>query len=522
MIGHLRFAFTLVVVVALLGCTSSVGAYPPPPSEPSEVPAGQADWPNATAADLEEATRIYYAGIEEYVAGEMDQAAAHFRSVIDLLAETADEGTPQADDRDLLGRKAAYLLGKVSGNGEYDILWIGENLTLAHPAEAAGTLPAVPIIANEKTKHWEAYFSEDAKERFYTYLERSGRYGPLTRKILQDRGLPEEIAHLPLIESGYNPKAYSVAHAAGVWQFIRSTAERCGLRIDYWVDERRDPEKSCEAAALHLRKLWEIFESWPLALAAYNAGEKRVMDAILSGGTRDFWRLRLPRQTRDYVPRYMAAARIAADPEAYGFDVQYEPPLTYDVFEVDQATDLEMLARCCGVPEADLKDLNPHLRRGCTPAGESGFPVRIPSGTREQCEKSFLRTPKDQRLASQTQFTEHRVRRGETLSHIARRYGTTISLIESANNLKSRNFIREGQTLTVPTPGYTGSAATPGESKDAAEKIVYVVKRGDTLEGIARAHNTRVEHLRKWNSLDRNQYLIHPGDRLLIFLSGRS
>ncbi|MCK4546463.1 MAG: LysM peptidoglycan-binding domain-containing protein [Candidatus Eisenbacteria sp.] len=529
-------AACVLSTVLVISCVISPLAYPPPPesrSGSSPVPGIPA---HAAPADLEKSSRLYFLGIQHYVSGNLDIAASRFTEALNLL-ETPETNAdnPASEEEDLLRRKILYLLGKVILNGENEIPWIDHGQVPAQdtgqssgqvPARTLGpspeTLPDIVIISSEQTERWIKYFSEDAHDRFSTYLERSGRYESMMRSTLRVHGLPEKLVYLPLIESGFNPRAYSSAHAAGIWQFISSTAKRRGLRVDYWVDERRNPEKSCEAAARHLRYLWEIFESWPLVLAAYNAGEKRVMDAVLAGATRDFWKLRLPRQTRHYVPRYMAGALIGIDPETYGFDIDYEPPLAYDIFEVDQATDLEYVAECTASSLPVLKDLNPDLRRACTPPGESGFPVRIPAGTLALCQERFFETPDDQRLAAQSQFAVHHVKQGETLSHIARRYGTTVSQIASANNLKSRNLIHVGQKLTVHTPG--GGYAPPTDTGHAqdAEKIVYVVKRGDTLAAIARSYSTHVSNLRKWNGLGRNQHIIHPGDRLLIFLPKQS
>lgn len=499
----------------------SLHGYPLPPKVTPEVPPDQEFWTTPASAALEEAEDHYFMGIEAYLDGESDLAATYFARALDLLEGAAHENGSLPEEHDLLRRKAAYLLSKVSGSGDNGIVYVEERRPLGPPAEPVDELPELPIVADDHTERWLAYFSREAGDRFATYLARSGRYESLVRSTLRAHGLPEDLAYLPLIESGYNPRAYSVAHAAGVWQFIRSTAKRCGLRVDYWVDERRDPEKSCEAAARHLRSLWEIFESWPLVLAAYNAGEKRVMDAILSAGTRDFSKLRLPRQTRDYLPRFMAGALIAKNPEDYGFAVRYEPPLAYDILEVDQATDLDLIARCCASSVQTLKSLNPSLRRECTPPGERGYRVRIPPGTLARCEANLYKIPKEERLASQSQSTTHRVRRGETLSHIAARYGTTVSQIASANNLRSAHLIREDQKLTIPAgTHFQGARVVPAgdDWQEDGEKIVYVVKKGDTLEAIARVHNTRVDHLRKWNGLGRNHYIIHPGDRLLIFV----
>jgi len=515
-------AFRVLILVLLVLCVRPLAAYPPPPDGPPGPPSTDAAWTGQPGIDLGEATQVYFRGLEAYLDGDRDLAALHFEAALEILSTIEMEhGGPLDEEHERLRRKAAYLLGKVSRNGEYEILWSETDRSLCPPPDSEEALPEITILENEKTERWLDYFRRDARERFTTYLTRSGRYEPAMRKTLRAHGLPEDLAYLPLIESGYNPRAYSVAHASGIWQFIQSTAKRYDLRVDYWVDERRDPEKSCEAAALHLRRLWELFESWPLVLAAYNAGEKRVMDAVLSAGTRDFWSLRLPRQTRDYVPRYMAGVLIGRNPEAHGFDITCDPPLVYDLLEVDQATELDLIAECCGSKPEVLKDLNPHLRRGCTPPGEGGYSVRIPAGTLARCEEALFQIPKDRRLASASQFTVHRVRRGETLSHIASRYGTTVSQIAAANNLRNQHFIREGQKLTVPTPGHSDgtryAAADEGWREDG-EKIVYVVRRGDTLGAIARVYRTHVDQIRKWNGLGRNQHIIHPGDRLLIFV----
>ncbi|MGB3399974.1 MAG: lytic transglycosylase domain-containing protein, partial [Candidatus Deferrimicrobiaceae bacterium] len=229
------------------------------------------------------------------------------------------------------------------------------------------------------------YFQNKGRDRFEIWLSRSGKYSDMMRGILAKYGMPGDLVYLALIESGFSPKAYSVARAAGPWQFMPGTGRRYGLRVDWWTDERRDYEKSTHAAASYLRDLYGMFDSWPLAAAAYNAGEGRIMRAVSRYKTEDYAKLisyrYLPRETKDYVPKMLAALTIAKDPEKYGFgDVLYEDPLEFDKVSVPGGTDLTALGDIIGVPSETMKELNPELKRFCTPPNVEAYEIRLPSG----------------------------------------------------------------------------------------------------------------------------------------------
>ena len=232
----------------------------------------------------------------------------------------------------------------------------------------------IPIVINAAVEQHMKYFQKTIPKRFKMWLERSGRFTPMMRAILKEHDMPEDLVYLALIESGFNCSAYSRAAAVGPWQFIRGTGRRYGLRIDYWVDERRDPVKSTHAAAKYLGDLYAEFGSWYLAAAGYNAGEGKVRRALKRYNADDFWsisqgrRYYLKRETRQYVPKMIAAAIIAKNPEKYGFkEIRYWEPLAYDTVKVHSGTSLGVAAKLAGIQTKELVQLNPELRRWCTP-----------------------------------------------------------------------------------------------------------------------------------------------------------
>lgn len=241
-------------------------------------------------------------------------------------------------------------------------------------------------ILNDSVENHVEYFTLSGRETFQRWLDRSERYLPLMREIFREKNLPEELAYLAMIESGFDPYAVSPAQAVGPWQFMPATGRRYGLRIDRWVDERKDPVKSTRAAARHLTDLYNLFDSWPLAIAAYNAGAGKVQRALLRAPSGEFSDLSLSRyirkETKQYVPRYMAAAIIARDPEAYGFSVANDGPFTYDEVTVSDSTDLRLIGRWLGCAEEEIRELNPELQQGATPPG-SPYVLRLPKGARE-------------------------------------------------------------------------------------------------------------------------------------------
>ena len=369
----------------------------------------------------------------------------------------------------------------------------------------------VPIYMNDKVENSLVYLQTVAHDVFEKYLSRSTKYLPAMEKILEEEGLPHDIVYLPLIESGFNPHAYSYARALGPWQFIYSTGRRYGMKRSWWHDDRRDFEKSTRAAARYLKDLHDEFDSWELALASYNGVEGRVRRMIKSQKTKDFWKLRLKKQTRNYVPLFMAAVMIAKQPEKYGFSPEYDDPLQWETVEVSKCMSFANISDKTGIPVSDLEILNPELIRGVTPPDAKTYKLRVPKDHQEK----FLAAYDDIPSEKNTNWVHHKVRRGETVSTIAAKYGVSMSSIISANSLRRPYRIYVGQNLMVPTTG--GVASYP--SHYASQVIPdgsgnYVVRKGDTLWEIARAHGVSLTSLRRANGLSSNR--IYPGRKLVI------
>ena len=381
----------------------------------------------------------------------------------------------------------------------------------------------MPVEVNEAVHTYLEYFQTRLRGTFSRYLIRSGRYIPLMQEIFREHGIPEDMVYLSMIESGFNPYAYSRARASGAWQFISSTGKLYGLRQDYWVDERRDVVLATHAAAKYLSDLHNRFGDWYLALASYNAGEGRVAASMRRSGATNFWELRerlaLPQETRDYVPKYIAAMLIAKSPEEYGFFVQPHAPLVFDTVTVKGATDLDAIARAVGVPIEEIKFLNPHLRRDMTPPDKSAYPVYLPQGSERRFAQNFPAIQAQEQRAwakkagamGSPKTVRHRVRRGETLSVIADKYRTRVSRIQRANNMGRRTMIREGQTLVVPVGSRYASASSGGSSQTTTHRV----KRGESLWKIASRYNVRLRDLLAWNGLSSNSVL-HVGQRIVI------
>jgi membrane-bound lytic murein transglycosylase D len=414
-------------------------------------------------------------------------------------------------------------------------------------ADAKGVDPAefdIPIEVNPAVEKWIQYFTGSGRKYYERWLSRAPRYQPMMREKLAKAGLPQDLVYLSMIESGYNPHAYSHSDAAGLWQFIPSTGRVYDLRIDWWVDDRRDPEKSLAAAITFLGELHRMFGDWRLAWAAYNGGPGRVKRAIDRAGSKDFWTLasgtHLHPETENYVPKIMAAAIIGHHPERYGFgrygstDEPPQEPLQYDVARVEGSVEFEVLARCAGTTVDELKELNPALRRFATPA--EGYEVRIPRGTQETFLAALSEVPAEQRIT----VVRHTVRRGETLSTIASRYNTTVDDLSRANQLKNVNRIVVGMNLVIPrnSPGWTPPPeppATKGEpgvvlaavgqpqSGPSVAKVtrpaskspsVHVVKGGETLTTLAERYGTTVAAIKSKNGLKSSTILV--GQRLQL------
>ncbi|HXG53257.1 MAG TPA: transglycosylase SLT domain-containing protein [candidate division Zixibacteria bacterium] len=307
------------------------------------------------------------------------------------------------------------------------------------------------VTRNPKVRYFLRHYSRNGRAQLRKLLARSGRYWPMIAKILNEEGLPEELGYLALIESGFVPHRASPRGAVGLWQFVPATARHYGLKIDRWVDERRDPVKATRAAAAYLKDLHDYFGRWYLVTAAYNAGPGTVDRALQSSGTSDFWTLsgnaRLSNETRDFVPKFVAVAMIAADPAKYGIrDIEYEPPLEYREVEIDEPMSLATLAAMAETTVAELRELNPSLLHDLTPPDPSGFRIKIPTGSAAAFARAYRRHQETRPAGGRVVI--HEVRRGETLFSIARRYGQEVRALMQLNGLASAR-LRVGQRLKV-------------------------------------------------------------------------
>jgi membrane-bound lytic murein transglycosylase D len=359
----------------------------------------------------------------------------------------------------------------------------------------------IPMILNDSVENHLEYFKTRGRNVFQIWLERSERYIPMMKKIFREKNLPEDLVYVAMIESGFNPYAVSWAKAVGPWQFMPHTGKLYGLKIDWWVDERKDPIKSTYAAAEHLKDLHNLFGSWPLALASYNAGAGKVQRAVLRTRSEDFWDLKasryIRRETKNYIPKYMAATIIAKNPAAYGFSTSDVTPYEYDEVEILSATDLRLVARCAGVPYQNIKELNPELRRWITPPDSISYTIRLPKGTKQTFLTNFAAVPEEQKI----RWERHEIRPGETLVKIAELYNSVPGVIKEINGVKG-NRVLPGRHLLVPVdingkPQDT-EALTPAQEA-RKQKILYRVRRGETLSKIARNHDCSVQDIREWN-----------------------
>lgn len=371
----------------------------------------------------------------------------------------------------------------------------------------------IPLVLNSKVEGAIKFFQTRGKSSFENWLGRFPVYKDLILEILQENELPEELIYHAMVESGLNPKAYSRAHAAGMWQFISSTAKLYGLNRTWWIDERRDPVKSTEAAAKYMKDLFIEFDDWYLALAAYNAGAARVNRAIRLHQTQDFWQLHsLPRETRNHIPTFLATAILTRDPEKYGFKLRSAPPLKFDEVEIEKSADLSVLARCAGISLNNLKLLNPQLRQFATPP-DGSYSLRIPYGKKETFVAAFNSLDVNQRFAPQYQV--YVVKRGENLSYISKKFRVSIHNIASVNKIRNYHRLQIGQKLTIPVSSSAGDVMASTASSRGQNPTTYIVRKGDTLGHIAMRYATSARRIRQLNRLRYGDY-IFPGQKLAV------
>lgn len=387
----------------------------------------------------------------------------------------------------------------------------------------------IPLVLNKKVEKAIEYFTKGkGRKVFSIWLKRSGKYEKLIKNILKEEDVPEELFYLAMIESGFRPNARSWAKAVGIWQFVYGTGRMYDLKASWWFDERRDPVKSTRAAASHLQDLYERFGDWYLAMAGYNYSPGKIEKRISKYGVSDYWDLpRLPRETRNYVPTFIAAATIAQDPEKYGFVIENNSPLEFDTVTVKECVDLNVVAQCINSDFAEIKEINPALLRWCTPPDKEQWVLNLPKGTRDIFLENYAKIPDSQKIS----WVRHRIRSGETLSGISQRYRVSISEIKRFNKIRG-TLIRAGRSLVIPVPQNKNyykryaSYAAPSKRVNPAkivkdvpgrEKRTYLVKRGDTLWDIAKIFSVSVSQIKSWNGFGRSSR-IYPNQKLNIWV----
>lgn len=365
---------------------------------------------------------------------------------------------------------------------------------------AKAALYDVPVVRNALVNRWIAYFTGPGRASFSRWLNRSGRYVKLFREVLKERRLPQDLAYLPLIESGFNSRARSRAGAVGQWQFMPGTARIMGLKINFYVDERRNPIKSARAAAAYLSKLHEEFGDWHLALAGYNAGEHRIMRAMRRTGRKDYWSLartrRLPNETRQYVAKYLAGMIIAKNPEAFGFsDVRYDPPWNYKSFPLPHGVSLRAVSRAAGVPLRALRRINAELRTSVTPP-RKGYRIFLPNGGTEGVAAKLASLPKRYLRSS----GHYRIRPGDTFGAIARRFRIPLRALMELNAHLHPRRLRPGDRIRLSRRGRRPKAAPRGLARtNNGNPETHVVRRGENFWLIARKYGVSTRRLMRLN-----------------------
>jgi membrane-bound lytic murein transglycosylase D len=557
----------LILVVAT-GCGSKTTkpqtptpAVPQKPSVPPPAPAPPPPDPILTLIGT--SSRHFEAGERELKLGHLERARVEFDRAVEVLLESpygarSDARLREHFDR-LVDRINAYeVTALAQGDGfsekKYEPASIDELLKIAtfpKPAVEPGTKEAVkadlaatehdvPIPQNSKVLSYVELFQGRLRDYIQESLTRGKKYLPMIQGVFGAEGLPLDLAYIPVIESGFKTNALSRASAKGPWQFMRATATEQGLKSDWYVDERSDPEKATLAAAKYLKTLHKLFDGdWHLVLAAYNGGLGRVQRAMKRAGQSDFWEIAessryLPRETREYVPLILAAIIVAKNPSQYGFEITAEEPIAYETVTVPRAVDLRRVAEWTGKSIDEIQALNPELRRWTTPL-KSQYELKVPVGTADQFA-TRLASASPSELVALNWYT---VKKGESLATIARKLKVSRVDLAQANNLTTRSKVRTGQSLVIPrapatllatnvnpappaqvaSRGVAASASVPDPEahRQTVRTVTHRVRSGDTLFGIARLYNTTVEKIKSWNHLRTNR--IAPGDRLKILSS---
>lgn len=390
----------------------------------------------------------------------------------------------------------------------------------------------LPVVMNEQVKFFIDQYQTSHRKVFARWLARSGRFLPLIQEELAKAGLPQDLCYLPMIESGFRVNAYSPAKAVGAWQFIQSTGKMYDLTINKEIDERCDPVKSTRAAIRFLSDLYDDFQSWPLAIAAYNAGGGRIRTAVEKTGSTDFWELAKSRylvsETKYYVPKLMAAIIVAKNPEKYGFtDIEYEEPLAFETVRVPKATHLAAVALAAGTHLDDIYNLNRHLRRAVTPSSQKYCELCVPVGTSELITQNLPLV----RTTVTTKFKTHVVKKKDTAARISKKYGINQKTLLKVNRLRTAK-LKPGLRLQIPyqvksyqltakSDRRVAAAPAPPDQEISREPIRHRVRPGESLYQLARRYNVTVEKIAAWNKLSDPRRL-SVGQTLAIYADNRT
>lgn len=531
------------------------------PAASAPAPAAPAPQPVLDAIDdlIALSNRHFAAGEQQLQLGHLEMAKGEFNRALDVLLVSpygarSEPRIRQHFDR-LVDRVSAHeVLALAQGDGftekKYDAASIDELLAIttfeAPPASAEvaqavaedRALHDIEIPLNPRVLSYVQLFTGRLRSYLEEGLGRGARFLPMIQDVFRAEGLPLDLAYIPLIESAFKPNALSRAKAKGIWQFMQGTALENGLKHDWYIDERAEPEKATRAAAKYLKTLHKMFNGdWHLALAAYNGGPGRVQRAMKRSGRDDFWALSastryLPRETRDYVPLILAASLVARNPAQYGMNIEPSVPPLFETLVLPAATDIRRIAEWAGVHVQAIQDLNPELRRWTTPV-RADYVLKVPAGTASLVDARLDEAQPDELAA----LNRHTVKKGETLTSIARKLRVSRADLAEANYLSIRARVTPGQQLVIPrAPTLLLAARTETPAPDAESRqldtvvaasntavpapvtpdrpIVYRVKRGDTLSKIARLFDTTVASLKSWNRLRSNA--IKVGQRLTV------
>lgn len=455
---------------------------------------------------LEEGLDAYNDGLHAWQRGDFDTALAALDEAYSLILKLdLPPDSPLIQEKNDLRLLIAQRIQEIYGSR---LVTVGDNSR------------TIPLVENKHVAAEIKIYQTKERKLFDEGYKRSGLYREMILEELKKAGLPEQLSWIPLIESWFKVRALSRARALGLWQFISSTGYRFGLKRDRWIDERMDPVKSTQAAIKYLKELHSLFGDWTTALAAYNCGEIRVQKTIRSQRINyldNFWDLylMLPRETARFVPRFVAALLIIDDPEKYGFNLPPPyPPLKFEMVTIQRPVKLSSLSKSLGLESNRLASLNPDLRHDATPDYE--YSLKVPFGY----QKNTLSTINSisRWIPPEATYILHYVRRGETLSRISSRYRTTVSAIARLNRLRHVHLIRPGQRLKIPSRGSYYRSQPPPQLIAEGEKLVYVVRRGDSLYRIAHAFNTTVQRIKRENNLRSD--VLRIGQKLVI-QSGR-